>query len=107
MNATLLIELLTEELPPKALEKLSHSFGQTITEELKKLQFVAADVAATVFASPRRLAVQVPAVLAVQPDQKIVRKGPAVAAGMKDGQPTRHWPVLPAPAAWRSPRSPP
>ncbi len=88
MNATLLIELLTEELPPKALEKLSLSFAQTISEELKKLQFVAADVEAIAFASPRRLAVQVPAVLAVQPDQKIVRKGPAVAAGMKDGQPT-------------------
>ncbi|WP_293765051.1 glycine--tRNA ligase subunit beta [uncultured Aquitalea sp.] len=88
MNATLLIELLTEELPPKALEKLSISFAQTITDELKKLQFVAADASANVFASPRRLAVQVPAVASVQPDQTVVRKGPAVSAGMKDGQPS-------------------
>lgn len=85
---TLLIELLTEELPPKALEKLANSFADTITDELKKLQFVAADVAANVYASPRRLAVQIPAVAAIQPDQHIVRRGPAVSAGMKDGQPS-------------------
>lgn len=87
-TATLLIELLTEELPPKALEKLAGSFADTITDELKKLQFVAADVAANVYASPRRMAVQIPAVAGIQPDQHIVRRGPAVAAGMKDGQPT-------------------
>ncbi|POZ60548.1 glycine--tRNA ligase subunit beta [Chromobacterium alticapitis] len=88
MNATLLIELLTEELPPKALPRLAASFAQTITEELKKAQFVAADAEAVVYASPRRLAVQLPGVLAVQPDQRITRQGPAAAAGMKDGQPT-------------------
>jgi len=87
-QATLLIELLTEELPPKALEKLANSFADTITDELKKLQFVAADTAANVYASPRRLAVQIPAVAAIQPDQHIVRRGPAVSAGMKDGQPS-------------------
>lgn len=87
-QATLLIELLTEELPPKALEKLANSFADTISDELKKLQFVAADTAANVYASPRRLAVQIPAVAAIQPDQHIVRRGPAVSAGMKDGQPS-------------------
>ena len=87
-QATLLIELLTEELPPKALEKLANSFADTITDELKKLQFAAADAAANVYASPRRLAVQIPAVAAIQPDQHIVRRGPAVSAGMKDGQPS-------------------
>lgn len=87
-QATLLIELLTEELPPKALEKLANSFADTITDELKKLQFVAADTAANVYASPRRLAVQIPAVAAIQPDQHIVRRGPAVSAGMKAGQPS-------------------
>lgn len=88
MNQTLLIELLTEELPPKALEKLAASFAQTIGDELKKMQFAPADAEATVYASPRRLAVQLADVAALQPDQKISRKGPAVAAGMKDGQPT-------------------
>ena len=87
-QATLLIELLTEELPPKALEKLANSFADTITDELKKLQFAPADAAANVYASPRRLAVQIPAVAAIQPDQHIVRRGPAVSAGMKDGQPS-------------------
>nr|WP_199065343.1 glycine--tRNA ligase subunit beta [Chromobacterium sp. ASV5] len=88
MNATLLIELLTEELPPKALAKLAASFSQTISDELKKMQFAAADAKTVAYASPRRLAVQLPGVLAVQPDQHITRQGPAVAAGMKDGQPT-------------------
>ncbi|UTH73014.1 glycine--tRNA ligase subunit beta [Chromobacterium sp. IIBBL 290-4] len=88
MNATLLIELLTEELPPKALPRLAASFAQTVTEELKKMQFVAADAEAVVYASPRRLALQLPGALAVQPDQHITRQGPAAAAGMKDGQPT-------------------
>jgi glycyl-tRNA synthetase beta chain len=87
-QATLLIELLTEELPPKALEKLANSFADTITDELKKLQFAPADAAANVYASPRRLAVQIPAVAAIQPDQHTVRRGPAVSAGMKDGQPS-------------------
>ncbi|TCP15507.1 glycyl-tRNA synthetase beta chain [Crenobacter luteus] len=89
MNATLLIELFTEELPPKALPKLAASFADTIAEELKKLQFAAPDAEAHVFASPRRLAVSLPGVLAVQPDQHIVRKGPSLAAGMKDGAPTK------------------
>ncbi len=88
MNATLLIELLTEELPPKALPRLADSFATTISDELKKLQFVAADAEPVIFASPRRLAVSLPGVLAVQPEQHIVRKGPAVASGLKDGQPT-------------------
>ncbi|MDC7711056.1 glycine--tRNA ligase subunit beta [Vogesella sp. LYT10W] len=88
MTATLLIELLTEELPPKALEKLAASFADTITDELKKLQFVASNVQSHVFASPRRLAVQIPTVAAIQPEQHSVRRGPAVASGMKDGQPT-------------------
>lgn len=88
MTATLLIELLTEELPPKALEKLAASFADTITDELKKLQFVAGNVQSHVFASPRRLAVQIPTVAAIQPEQHSVRRGPAVASGMKDGQPT-------------------
>ncbi|MCW3481488.1 glycine--tRNA ligase subunit beta [Neisseriaceae bacterium JH1-16] len=89
MNATLLIELLTEELPPKALPKLAASFADTISDELKKLQFAAADAAVHVFASPRRLAVQIAGVQALQPDQHIVKKGPSLAAGMKDGVPTK------------------
>ncbi|TJZ79052.1 glycine--tRNA ligase subunit beta [Chitiniphilus eburneus] len=88
MSQTLLIELLTEELPPKALPKLGAVFAQTIFDELARLGFVAKDAQHHAFASPRRLAVTVSGVLAVQPDQHVERRGPAVAAGFKDGAPT-------------------
>lgn len=88
MSQTLLIELFTEELPPKALPRLGASFAQTLFDELSKLGFVDKDVEFHPFASPRRLAVSIPNVLAVQPEQQIEKKGPAVAAGFKNGQPT-------------------
>lgn len=88
MNQTLLIELLTEELPPKALSKLGAAFSATIFDELAKLGFVAREAEYASFASPRRLAVSIPGVMAIQPEQHVERKGPAVAAGFKDGQPT-------------------
>ncbi|WP_028454524.1 glycine--tRNA ligase subunit beta [Chitinilyticum litopenaei] len=88
MADTLLIELFTEELPPKALPKLGAAFSAAIFDELAKLGFVAAGTEHASFASPRRLAVSIPGVLGVQPDQQIEKKGPAVASGFKDGQPT-------------------
>ncbi|QLG89609.1 glycine--tRNA ligase subunit beta [Chitinibacter bivalviorum] len=88
MNPTLLIELFTEELPPKALPKLGAAFADGIFAELVKLGFVAADAEAVTFASPRRLAVTIANVAAVQPEQTIEKRGPAVAAGMKDGKPS-------------------
>ncbi len=88
MNPTLLIELLTEELPPKALGRLGAAFSSGIFDELAKLGFVAKETEYASFASPRRLAVSIPGVAAIQPEQRIERKGPAVAAGFKDGKPT-------------------
>ncbi|MGL6039901.1 MAG: glycine--tRNA ligase subunit beta, partial [Deefgea sp.] len=88
MNPTLLIELLTEELPPKALPKLGAAFADNLFAELQKLGFVPAETEYTTFASPRRLAVSIPNVAAVQPEQNIEKRGPAVAAGFKDGNPT-------------------
>ncbi len=88
MNPTLLIELLTEELPPKALPKLGAAFADNVFAELQKLGFVPAETEYTTFASPRRLAVSIPNVAAVQPEQNIEKRGPAVAAGFKDGNPT-------------------
>jgi len=88
MNPTLLIELFTEELPPKALPKLGAAFADQLFAELQKLGFVPADTEYTTFASPRRLAVSIPNVAAVQPEQHIEKRGPAVAAGFKDGNPT-------------------
>jgi glycyl-tRNA synthetase beta chain len=86
----LLIELGTEELPPKALDELSEAFARGICEGLGKRGIKADAEHARRYCSPRRLAVYVPAVAAAQPDQAIERRGPAVAAGRDaDGQPTR------------------
>ncbi len=83
MQASLLIELLTEELPPKSLLKLSQAFCKGIFEGLKEQGFVAADAdyskLATEFATPRRLAVLIKDVLAKQPERMTERKGPALA----------------------------
>ncbi|HEZ2990711.1 TPA: glycine--tRNA ligase subunit beta [Neisseria meningitidis] len=89
MTQTLLIELLTEELPPKALNNLGNHFAASVAEGLEKAQLVDGAAEFTAYASPRRLAVQVKNVKAVQADQKIVKKGPAVANAMKDGAPTK------------------
>lgn len=87
-QAIVLIEIFTEELPPKVLQKLGASFAKNIFDQLAKQQFVAADVKFTEFATPRRLGVSIPNVLALQPQQHIERKGPAVASAYKDGAPT-------------------
>lgn len=89
MSQTLLIELLTEELPPKALNNLGNHFAAAIVEGLEKAQLIDGETQFTAYASPRRLAVQVPNVKAVQADQQIIKKGVSVAAGMKDGVPTK------------------
>ncbi|MDO4656542.1 glycine--tRNA ligase subunit beta [Kingella sp. (in: b-proteobacteria)] len=89
MTQTLLIELLTEELPPKALNSLGNHFAQSIADGLEKAQLIDGTTQFTAYASPRRLAVAVANVKPVQAEQHIVRKGVSVAAGMKDGAPTK------------------
>jgi glycyl-tRNA synthetase beta chain len=74
MTQTLLIELLTEELPPKALAKLGKAFADGILNGLKSRDFLEADSVATSFASPRRLAVSITKVRAVSPDKSIREK---------------------------------
>lgn len=86
---TLLIELLTEELPPKALNTLGNSFAASVAEGLEKAQLTDGEANVTAYASPRRLAVQVKNVKPVQADRQIVKKGPAAANAMKDGAPTK------------------
>ena len=86
---TLLIELLTEELPPKALNTLGNHFAASVAEGLEKAQLIDGQVQYAAYASPRRLAVSVHNVKSVQADQHIVKKGVSVAAGMKDGVPTK------------------
>ena len=87
MTQTLLIELRTEELPPKALNLLGNSLAASVAEALEKEQLIDGEADFSAYASPRRLAVQVKNVKAVQADRRVVKKGPAVAAGMKAALP--------------------
>ena len=59
---TLLVELLTEELPPKALKKLGEAFAAEVFRSLESNDFLGDGAAKIVFASPRRLAVQITSV---------------------------------------------
>jgi glycyl-tRNA synthetase beta chain len=74
MNQTLLIELLTEELPPKALGKLSAAFAAGIVNGLKARDLLDQDSVATAYATPRRLAVAITRVRAISPDKSIREK---------------------------------
>ncbi|MDP3032967.1 MAG: glycine--tRNA ligase subunit beta, partial [Rhodocyclaceae bacterium] len=90
MKDTLLIELLTEELPPKSLAKLGQSFREQLQKSLAEAGFIADSNAGQWFATPRRLALQFVDCLATQPDRVIEKKGPAVASGLgADGKPTK------------------
>ena len=71
----LLLELGTEELPPKLLSKLSESLKSNIVDELKKINISSASVVA--FATPRRLAVSIKELQSKQKDQIIEKKGPS------------------------------
>jgi glycyl-tRNA synthetase beta chain len=60
MEATLLIELLTEELPPKSLRKLGDAFADMLVSEIVTHRLKDRDPQRRTFATPRRLAVQIP-----------------------------------------------
>jgi glycyl-tRNA synthetase beta chain len=86
---TLLIELQTEELPPKALVKLGAAFANGIANGLKARDFLEADSVVTTYATPRRLAVSITSVRATSPDKAIREKVLPVAVALdKDGKPT-------------------
>jgi len=90
MRQTLLIELLTEELPPKALEKLSATFASEVFGALKEQGLLNEASKCTPYATPRRLALSITEVAQQQPDRIIERKGPAVNAGLDaEGRPTK------------------
>ncbi len=83
-----LVEIGTEELPPKSLYSMARAFAQEIDQRLTTagLEHGAVDW----FATPRRLAVRVQALIARQPDQEIRRQGPALAQALdKAGAPTK------------------
>ncbi|SFN60470.1 glycyl-tRNA synthetase beta chain [Nitrosospira briensis] len=79
---SLLVELLVQELPPKSLKKLGDSFAETVTASLKRQGLAANDVAATPFASPRRLAVHIEHVAAQAADKSVSQKLMPVAVGL-------------------------
>jgi glycyl-tRNA synthetase beta chain len=87
--ATLTVELLTEELPPKALKLLSEAFAEGILDGLRDRGLLQATSTKTPYATPRRLAVKVTHVLAVSPDQPFTQKlMPASVALDADDRPT-------------------
>ena len=84
----LLVEIGTEELPPKALRKLAESFAENLAAELASLELNHQGV--NWYASPRRLGLRVTALEAKQSDKVVEKRGPAVAAAFDaDGNPTK------------------
>ena len=80
-SESLLVELLTEELPPKALSSVSQSFADGIFNGLERHQLKLRDLAGRrVFATPRRLATLIPEVLGEAPDRASEVLGPSVKA---------------------------
>ncbi len=74
LTAPLLVELFTEELPPKALQGLGQSFAQGIAQGLIEKSLASPNHAVTAYATPRRLAVHIADVLATAPEQAFSEK---------------------------------
>jgi glycyl-tRNA synthetase beta chain len=73
-SATLLIEVFTEELPPKSLRRLGDAFSEGIFAALQSAGLATESSKITGFATPRRLAVQVTNVLNQAPDYPVREK---------------------------------
>jgi glycyl-tRNA synthetase beta chain len=80
MPDALLVEILTEELPPKSLRALSEAFAARLSAELQSDRFLPEPVAAWAFATPRRLAVLIASVNERSPDSERDVPGPSVSA---------------------------
>ena len=87
MSADFLVELGTEELPPKALKNLMNSFAESIEAQLREVELSFTAVKA--YAAPRRLAVLVEGLAAQTPSKDLVVWGPPAAIAFKDGEPTK------------------
>lgn len=84
---TLLVELGVEELPPNAIDTLSDALADGLSRGLTDADVAHGEVRA--YATPRRLAVRIEALADKQPDREVEKRGPALAAAFKDGEPTR------------------
>jgi glycyl-tRNA synthetase beta chain len=83
-----LVEIGTEELPPKALQPLAQAFVAGLTAGLGRAQLSHGEVSG--FATPRRLAVLVRRLAARAPEQQLKRRGPPLSAAFDaSGAPTR------------------
>jgi len=82
---SLLVELLVEELPPKALKKLGESFAQLMAASLRAQGLATEHTAVSPFATPRRLAVHLSAVPAQAADQPVTHKLMPVSVALDAG----------------------
>ena len=78
----LLIELFVEELPPKVLQKLGDAFSSVLFEQLTAQGLTAANSVVTAYASPRRLAAHITAVVAQADDKSVQQKLMPVSVGL-------------------------
>jgi glycyl-tRNA synthetase beta chain len=84
---TLLLEIGTEELPPKALLKLATAFADGMRDGLDKAELGFSEI--NHFASPRRLTVMITELVPAQDDKEVLKRGPAIKAAYDDeGKPT-------------------
>jgi glycyl-tRNA synthetase beta chain len=79
-RATLLVELLTEELPPKSLRALSEAFAENVLAALAKAGLADAKAPLAVYATPRRLAFSIGTVAARAPGRESEVAGPSASA---------------------------
>ncbi|MFA7388632.1 MAG: glycine--tRNA ligase subunit beta, partial [Thiohalobacteraceae bacterium] len=83
----LLIEIGTEELPPKALPRLSQAFTEGVCKGLEQAALAFGTVHS--YAAPRRLAIWIEQLASAQPDREQIRRGPALTAAFDgEGNPT-------------------
>jgi len=86
---SLLVELLVEELPPKALKALGEAFAQSVSDSLRASGLASATSAASAYATPRRLALHLSQVAAQAADKTVAQKLMPVAVGLdSQGQAT-------------------
>ena len=88
MSSDCLIEIGTEELPPRALQSLAQNFARQVEQDLRENKLAPASV--EVFATPRRLAMLLHDTPLQQADQRVEKRGPALDAAFDDdGKPSR------------------
>jgi glycyl-tRNA synthetase beta chain len=88
MKHILLVELLTEELPPKALSRLGDAFATAMFNGLSSRALLDEGASFTAYATPRRLAVSIQGVRTSSPDKQIREKVLPVSVALdKEGQP--------------------